>query len=93
MQVLSENAELSSRLIELALTSDNDVFNAAFGNDSSTACTTEDGTAAAPLGHWSREGAEKRRKEAEDEVGILTCRDCNRVLATVRKDTFVCHVA
>ena len=73
MQVLSENAELSSRLIELALTSDNDAFNAAFGNDSSTACATEDSTTAAPLGNWSREAAQQRRKEAEDEVGIFTC--------------------
>ena len=72
MQVLKENAELSSRLIELALTSDNDVFNAAFGNDSGTVCATEDGTAAAPLGHWSQEAARQRRKEAEDEVGIPT---------------------
>ena len=72
MQVLSDNAELSSRLIELALTSDNDVFNAAFGNDSSAACATEDGTAAVPLSYWSQEAAQKRRKEAEDEVGILT---------------------
>ena len=72
MQVLSENAELSSRLIELALTSDNDVFNAAFGNGDSAAGASEDGTAAVPLGHWSQEAARMRRKEAEDEVAIPT---------------------
>ena len=72
MQVLSENAELSSRLIELALTSDNNVFIAAIGNDSSIACASKDGTTTVPLGHWSQEAAQKRRKEAEDEVGSLT---------------------
>ena len=72
MQVLSENAELSSRLIELALTSDNDVYNAAFGDDHGIAHATEDSTAAAPMGYWSQEATQKRRKEAEDEVGLLT---------------------
>ena len=71
MQVLSENAELSSRLIELALTSGNDAFNAASGSDASIACTSKGGTTAVPLGHWSQEAAQKRRKEAEDEVSIL----------------------
>lgn len=69
VQVLSENAELSSRLIDVALTSDNNVFDAVFSNDSnSSSHSKKDGIATVPLGHWSQEEAKKRRQEAEDEV-------------------------
>ena len=68
LQVLSENAELSSRLIDVALTSDNDVFEAAFGEDVSS---NDTGMATVPLGHWSQEATQKRRQEAQEEVCCL----------------------
>ena len=71
LQVLSENAELGSRLIDVALTSDNDLFDAAFGNDVSNDISSignGNRSATVPLGHWSQEAAQKRRQEAEEEV-------------------------
>lgn len=62
LQMLSENAELSVRLIDVALTSDNDIFEAAFSKDNSN------GLATVPMCHWSQEAAHKRRQEAEEEV-------------------------
>ena len=67
LQMLSENAELSGRLIDVALTSDNDVFEAAFSKDNSNG-SIGNGLATVPLGHWSQEAAQKRRQEAEEEV-------------------------
>lgn len=71
LQMLSENAELSGRLIDVALTSDNDTFEAAFSKDNSSGSSGND-LVTVPLGHWSQEAAQKRRQEAEEEV----C--CNR---------------
>ena len=68
LQVLSENAELSSRLIDVALTSDNDIFEAAFGDEVSS---NGNGMATMPLGHWSQEATQKRRQEAQEEVRCL----------------------
>ena len=71
LQVLSENAELGSRLIDVALTSDHDIFDAAFGNDVSNDISSignGNRSATVPLGHWSQEAAQKRRQEAEEEV-------------------------
>ena len=73
LQMLSENAELSGRLIDVALTSDNDTFEAAFSKDNSSG-SSGNGLVTVPLGHWSQEAAQKRRQEAEEEV----C--CNRHL-------------
>ncbi len=70
LQVLSENAELSSRLIDVALTSDNDIFEAAFGDDVGS---NGNGMATMPLGHWSQEATQKRREEAQEEVCSWTC--------------------
>ena len=67
LQVLSENAELSSRLIDVALTSDNDIFEAAFGGDDGS---NGNGMATMPLGHWSQEATQKRRQEAQEEVCV-----------------------
>lgn len=64
--MLEENAELTSRLIDVALTSShNDVFDAAFGGEA----TSQTGPLARlPLGHWSQEEVQRRHKEATEEV-------------------------
>lgn len=66
LQVLEENAELTSRLIDVALTSShNDVFDAAFGGGG----TPPPGALAQlPLGHWSHEEVQRRHKEATEEA-------------------------
>jgi hypothetical protein len=66
VQVLEENAELTSRLIDVALTSShNDVFDAAFGDEG----TPHAGPLARlPLGHWSQKEVQRRHREATEEV-------------------------
>ena len=70
MQVLEGNSELTSRLIDVALTSShNDVFDAAFGADG----TPHAGPLARlPLGHWSQEEVQRRHREATEEVSSLS---------------------
>ncbi len=69
--MLGENAELTSRLIDVALTSShNDVFDAAFGGEG----TSQAGALAQlPLGHWSQEEVQRRHKEATEEVLLTAC--------------------
>ena len=78
LQALSENAELSSRLIDVALTSDNDIFEAAFGGDDGS-----NGTATMPLGHWSQEATQKRRQEAQEEVCVHMKHTMHNRMATL----------
>ena len=72
--MLAENAELTSRLIDVALTSShNDVFDAAFGGEA----TLQAGTLAQlPLGHWSHEEVQRRHKEATEEVRSQPSHTC-----------------
>lgn len=83
--MLSENAELSSRLIDVALTSDNDIFEAAFGCDDGS---DGHGMATMPLGHWSQEATQKRRQEAQEEVCNHMEQPCMYRMATLLKSAW-----
>ena len=65
----------------VALTSDNDTFEAAFSKDNSSG-SSGNGLVTVPLGHWSQEAAQKRRQEAEEEV----CCNRHRPLKRARRD-------